>query len=245
MKKIAILLIFFSMQAVAQQSFFRGIGVFGSLTVSRHDYVNADQDKRDFDPLNFANTFSYYYPQNHISNAYYSWGAGLFAEFFRRENLRWQTELEYINKGAREKELINAFTGERASSFAANKYTYFQWNNFLKFYYPIFYESHWYIMPGIRLEYLYRFSTPVFTSVSSQFPKFWFSGNIGLGYEFPIIKYFSGITEFHWNPDIIRHQHNNVKIRNNTLELRVGVIFRPRQKKIDDCNAPRYKGAAY
>ena len=48
-----------------------------------------------------------------------------------REHLRWQTELEYTHKGAREKELIDPFIGTRSGGFSTNKYTYIQWNNYL------------------------------------------------------------------------------------------------------------------
>ena len=52
-------------------------------------------------------------------------------------------------------------------------------------------------------------------------------------------------VEYHWNPDIIRHTHDNVKVRNRTFELRVGLVYRKKKRSIDDCNAPRYNGPAY
>lgn len=237
--KILSISLFFSCCIHAQ--FFRGIGVFGALTQSAHYYKNKDESLKD--PTIFVP--QYYYPSTHISTEYFSWGAGVFAEFLRSDNYRWQTELEYANKGARETEIIDQYMGTRTNSKANNKYTYIQWNNYLKFYYPIFQYSHTYLMPGIRLEYLYKKSTPVFSSVSSNFPTFWFSGNIGVGYEFPLFKNFSGFAEYHWNPDILRHRHANTFVRNRTLEARFGVMWRPRVKRIDDCNAPKYHGPNY
>jgi hypothetical protein len=35
-----------------------------------------------------------------------------------------------------------------------------------------------------------------------------------------------------------------VTMWNRTLELRVGIIFRPK-KALDDCNAPRFRGKNY
>ena len=67
---------------------------------------------------------------------------------------------------------------------------YFQWNNYAKFYNPLG-NAHLYVMPGVRLEYLFKSSPTVFLPVSADFPKFWFSGDVGLGYEFPIFKKFS------------------------------------------------------
>ncbi len=250
MKKLLIFLIFCFQLNFAQRQFFKGIGIFGALTQSCHNYTNSDQDKRDYDTTNFfANSLSTaYYPRNHTSNEYFSWGAGIFAEFSTGDRVRWQTEFEYVKKGAKEKELTDGpfyFLGSRTSDFSVNQYTYIQWNNYLKFYYPIGRRAHWYIMPGIRLEYNLSSSVSAFTQYAGDFSKFWFSGNLGIGYEFPITKRFSGIVEYHWNPDIIAHRWDNIRIRNRTFETRLGIVYRPRQKRIDDCNAPRYNGPAY
>lgn len=237
MKKILFIVLIlsaFGLKAQYGTPFFRGFGIFGAITESAHYYTNSAKDLSQV-----------YYPPAHISKEYFNWGVGAFAEFLKSDNLRWQTELEYVKKGAKEKEIIDVTTGDRASNWGVNKYTYFQWNNYLKFYNPIGFGSHWYIMPGIRLEYLFRSSASVFTPVSGDFPTFWFSGNIGAGYEFPLFKKFSGIVEYHWNPDIIPHAHDNIKVRNRTFELRLGIMWRPKQRSIDDCNTPRYNGPAY
>ena len=228
------------MQAQSKfKSIFKGVGVFGSMTQSAHYYNNVDTDKKPFD-----SAYKNFYPQTHISKEFFNWGAGAFLELSRSETIRWQTELEYINKGANEMEVVEPYSGRRSGNFAANKFTYIQWNNYAKFYNAIGY-SHWYVMPGIRLEYLFKQSVSVFTPVSGSFPKFWFSGDIGLGYEFPLFKRYSAFIEYHWNPDIIPHTHDNTKVRNRTLELRAGLVMRPRKRRIDDCNAPVYKGPSY
>ena len=218
---------------------FKGIGIFGALTSSKHEYRNTDDDKKGEPPV-----ISHYYPQTHISKERLSWGAGIFAEF-GKERIRWQTELEYINKGASEMDLINPITGDRSGVYVANKLTYIQWNNYLKFYYPIFNASHWYWMAGVRLEYKFKSVTPIFPVYSAAFPTFWFSGDLGIGYEVPITQRIGLFLEGHWNPDIIPHRHDNTKIRARTFELRLGLVLRPRKSRIDDCNAPRYKGPAY
>ncbi|MBX3164057.1 MAG: hypothetical protein KF900_06210 [Bacteroidetes bacterium] len=219
----------------------KGIGVFGAITQSAHYYNNTETVQKMDTPF----VYNRFYPQSHISKELFRWGAGVFIELSRRERVRWQTELEYCNKGAQEKELLNAFTGARSDTWQKNKYSYLQWNNYLKFYNPIGYNAHWYLLLGVRLEYLLRKNTPVFSDVSSNFPRFWFSGDVGLGYEFPVYKRFSGFVEFHWNPDIISHTHELTKIRNRTFELRVGAVMRPRKRSIDDCNTPRYNGPNY
>lgn len=239
MKNKLVIIFLLSMGLVSAQSFIKGYGVFGSGTSSKHEYRNADTDKK-----NDSLYLPYFYPQTHISKERLSWGAGAFVEL-GREKVRWQTELAYMNKGANEMALVNAFTGDRTGNYQANKMTYIQWNNYLKFYNPIFSAAHWYWMAGVRLEYLFKQSTPVFSDLSGAFPKFWFSGDVALGYEFPLFRRLHAFTEFHWNPDVISHKHDNSKIRARTFELRAGIVIRKKKRSIDDCNAPRYKGPAY
>ncbi|MBI2721196.1 MAG: hypothetical protein HYX39_03365 [Bacteroidetes bacterium] len=243
MKKILIVLtLFLSLKNKAQ--FFRGVGVFGAVTESTNFYKNTQQDQRDWnrDSLTGYNR-TYYYPQNTISREYFSWGAGIFAEFGGNYG-RWQTELEYVNKGGKIRELTEPFNGIRNADYSTNKYTYIQWNNYLKYFGPFGLHPNLYLMPGVRLEYQFSSSTSVYAPYST-FPKFWFSGNLGLGYEFPILKKINAFVEYHWNPDIIYHKKDQVKARNRTFELRFGLVYRPKKRSIDDCNAPRYKGPAY
>ena len=217
---------------------YQGVGIFGSLTSGAHYYKNLLYEQNPSDT-----SLAALYPQNHHSKERLSWGAGIFLEM-GGSKLRWQTELEYCNKGASEMEVVNPRTGARSGSYEPNRLAYIQWNNYAKFYFPAGF-NYVYVMPGIRLEYLFRSSPSVFLPVSGAFPEFWFSGDLGVGYEIPLVKRFSVFVEGHWNPDIIRHEHDNVNIRSRTLELRVGVVMRPRKRSIDDCNAPVYKGPAY
>jgi hypothetical protein len=222
------------------QGIYKGFGIFGALTQSAHYYKNPDNARKESDT---GYIYSHFYPPTHISREFFNWGAGLFLELSGRDDIRWQTELEYANKGAREMDQ-DPVTQVRTGAYVPNKYTYIQWNNYAKFYNPIG-NAHWYIMPGVRLEYLFKKSTPAFLPFSGQFPTFWFSGDVGLGYEFPLFKKYSAFIEYHWNPDVISHKHDNTKIRNRTFELRVGLVMRPRKRRIDDCNAPAYRGPAY
>ncbi len=239
MKQSLILLLILSAGLSPAQSFLKGYGFFGSGTSSKHEYRNLDTDRK-----NDSLYLPYFYPQTHISKERLSWGAGAFLEL-GLDKVRWQTELAYMNKGAKEMALVNPFTGERSGNYQTNKMTYIQWNNYLKFYNPIFSAAHWYWMAGLRLEYLFRQSTPVFSDFSGNFPKFWFSGDVALGYEFPLFRRLHAFSEFHWNPDLISRKQDNTKIRARTFELRVGIVIRQKKRSIDDCNAPRYKGPAY
>ena len=239
MRQALILLLILSAGLSPAQSFLKGYGFFGSGTSSKHEYRNMDTDRK-----NDSLYLPYFYPQTHISKERLSWGAGAFLEL-GLDKVRWQTELAYMNKGAKEMALVNPFTGERSGNYQTNKMTYIQWNNYLKFYNPIFSAAHWYWMAGLRLEYLFRQSTPVFSDFSGNFPKFWFSGDVALGYEFPLFRRLHAFSEFHWNPDLISRKQDNTKIRARTFELRVGIVIRQKKRSIDDCNAPRYKGPAY
>ena len=239
MRQALILLLILSAGLSPAQSFMKGYGFFGSGTSSKHEYRNMDTDRK-----NDSLYLPYFYPQTHISKERLSWGAGAFLEL-GLDKVRWQTELAYMNKGAKEMALVNPFTGERSGNYQPNKMTYIQWNNYLKFYNPIFSAAHWYWMAGLRLEYLFRQSTPVFSDFSGNFPKFWFSGDVALGYEFPLFRRLHAFSEFHWNPDLISRKQDNTKIRARTFELRVGIVIRQKKRSIDDCNAPRYKGPAY
>jgi hypothetical protein len=245
MKRSLLIIIVLSSLYADAQKWIKGVGVFGSVTSNKHSYKNPDTGKKITDT---AYVREHFYPQTHISKEFINWGAGIFLEISGREDIRWQTELEYINKGAKEMPFGPPgfdYTGDRTGSYGTNKLTYIQWNNYLKFYYPIFASAHWYFMAGVRLEYLFKNSPTVFADAVASFPKFWFSGDLGLGYEFPLAKRLSAFTEYHWNPDIITHKYLTTNIRARTHELRVGLVLRPRKRRIDDCNAPVYKGPAY
>jgi hypothetical protein len=242
------LILFFLLTLILNTSaqFFRGVGIFGAFTHSAHRYVNKNESLKNPLTDDYTNLDpKVYYPSTHYSREYFSWGAGAFAEFLSHDQFRWQTEFEYTHKGAKEKEITDLLFGTRSGSFGVNKYTYIQWNNYLKYFGPFGLPYSFYLMPGVRLEYLFKQSTAVFNPYSSSFRKIWFSGNVGLGYEFPLFGKISMFTEYHWNPDILRTKKDNVYIRNRTYEFRVGLMYRPRKKNIDDCNAPRYHGPAY
>lgn len=229
-------------KASAQYSnFFRGIGIFVGVNSSAHRYINTNAALKDVNnPI-----YSYYYPQSHYSHDFNSFATGLFLEFLRYDHIRWQTELEYTQKGAIERQIINWYTGDRGG-LGANVYQYIQWNNYLKYMGYQGDRGQWYLMLGVKLEYLLSFAAPLFTPISGTFPKVWFSGDLGVGREFFTWKKFHPFVEFHWNPDVIYQPLRlGSTVRNRTFELRIGIIFRPLKKSIDDCNAPKYHGNYY
>ncbi|MBL7902860.1 MAG: hypothetical protein JNK73_12765 [Bacteroidia bacterium] len=223
----------------AQKIKFKGAGIYGAGLSSAHYYKNDLSTPTIVD----SNGTKWYYPQSHISKEFINWGAGAFVEFSLFRKLRWQTELEYANKGAQEMEIVDR-KEQRSGSYSPNKYTYIQWNNYVKSYTKlIFGSSYW--MAGARVEYLFRKSTPVFAPYSANLKTFWFSADLGVGWEIRLTERFYLFTEGHWNPDVISQKQDFLKIRNRTFEVRLGITYRPRKQKVDDCNAPVYKGPAY
>lgn len=241
MKRLFLIVSLLCSLSQAEAQFFRGIGIFVGPNSTAHRYRNLSAVEKDVNnPV-----FSQYYPQNHYSHDYFNFATGIFLEFLRYDHIRWQTELEYTNKGAVEREIINWYTGERGGT-GANVYQYIQFNNYLKFMGPEGDRGQWYTMVGIKIEYNLGRSTPIFTPISGTFPKLWWSGDAGIGYEFFTWKRFHPFVEFHYNPDLMyQPPRAGSTVRSRTFELRIGIIYRPSKRSIDDCNAPTYHGNYY
>ena len=221
----------------------KGIGVFGAVTESRNRYRNNDASSRQFTASDIATNPNYYF-SNYIGKEQFSWGAGIFAEFSRNDAARWQTEIAYIKKGSKEKDVTDALGG-RNGGFGVNRYTYIQWNNYLKYFNDMGIASQWYWMIGIRAEYNLINGSSMNSPYSSP-GKIWASGDLGVGMEFPLLRKINWFLEGHWNQDIYNIKKNSsVSRRLRTFEARIGLVYRPRRKSIDDCNAPKYRGPAY
>jgi hypothetical protein len=241
MKKLFFILFLTSILNEASGQFFRGIGIFVGPNSTAHRYRNLGAPLKD--PMVYNPDL--YYPQNHYSHDYFSFATGLFLEFLRYDHIRWQTELEYTNKGAIEREIIDPYLGTRGGT-GANVYQYIQWNNYLKFMGGEGDRGQWYTMLGAKIEYNLSRATPIFTPISGTFPKIWFSGDAAIGYEFFTWKRIHPFVEFHYNPDIIyQPPRGYTSVRSRTFELRIGLIYRPKKGSIDDCNAPTYHGNYY
>jgi hypothetical protein len=245
MKKIVIvLLILTGIEAHAQ--FFRGVGIFVAVNSSMHRYRNVNPKTIErTDPNFLSEARNQYYPDNHHSRELQMWGVGLVGEFLRYDRLRWQTELEYTMKGGLDKEYF--WEIDQKAGPAPNLYTQIQWNNFLKYFLYEGDKGAPYLMAGVRLEYTMSYAITSYAAISALRPKVWFSGDVGVGYEFFTWKKWHPFVEFHWNPDVI-YQPSPIpgaSMRNRTYELRLGIMYRPARKSIDDCNAPKYHGNYY
>lgn len=235
LKKIIALSMFlyFSMEVHAQ--FVRGIGLFVGVTSSRHRYINTSA---------IDSSYAHKFPApSHKSREYVSWSVGILGEFLKYDHIRWQTEIEYCNKGAVEHPFLSPFTDERGPA-TANALSYIQWNNFAKIFFNEGYRGTPYIMIGGRIEYNLQRAIGIYPTVVGALPKLNVSPDVAAGYEFVTYSKFKPFVELHYNPDLINKQIGNIAFNNRTWELRVGVIYRP-EKRLDNCNAPRFRGSGY
>lgn len=235
-KKIIFSVVFIGLTQFSKAQVFRGVGIFIGATESSHRYINKNSIDSTF--------YSHTYPApSHRSAEYFSWSVGILGEFLKYQNFRWQTELEYCNKGAVERQLIDRWPTSRAPK-SANTFAYIQWNNYLKVFFNEGYRGTPYIMLGARIEYKLRNGITAYPEVMAHVPKITVSPDVAIGYEFTTYSKFKPFVELHYNPDLIKNHVGPVVQWNRTFELRVGVIYRPK-KSIDDCNAPRYHGSDF
>lgn len=225
-----------SLTLQVKSQFFRGVGIFAGATMSSHRYVNPTP----VDSFYFTHTQP---APAHRSAEYFSWSVGILGEFLKYDHIRWQTEIEYCNKGAIERPLLFPWPAVRGGP-TANTYANIQWNNFAKIFMNEGYRGTPYLMLGGRLEYNISRAITAYPAVAGLMPKITVTPDVGVGYEFSAYSPFKLFTEFHYNPDLIKVHTGPVVFWNRTFELRVGVIYRP-QKSLDDCNAPRYHGTDY
>lgn len=238
-RNIILLLAFLTLPYLVYPQFVRAWGVFAGETSSRHRYKNSISHDPIEDPL-----FLHLQPPSHKGAERHSWSAGIFLEMLRSDVWRWQTELEYCNKGSRENELVNWVTNERVKK--VNKLTYIQWNNFLKRYINLGLRWPTYLMIGVRAEYNLSRSTPAYSYITNNMKKIWASPDIGVGVEFKLRGPWGIFVEEHYNPDAwFQYNKDKVWLMNRTWETRVGLIYRLKQGigAYDlDCNAPKYHG---
>ncbi len=228
-----LLLLFSAIQIQAQ--FLRGVGIFVGVTSSRHGYKNTSAADSTF-----ANKFV---APSHRSSEYVSWSVGLLGEFLKYDHFRWQTELEYCNKGAVEHPFLSPFTTDRGPA-TVNAYSYIQWNNYAKVFLREGYRGTPYWMIGARIEYNLKRAVTIYPTVAGALPKISFSPDVAIGYEFVTYSKFKPFAELHYNPDLLPKRFGNIAYNNRTWELRIGIIYRP-EKSLDKCNAPRFHGSGY
>jgi hypothetical protein len=135
----------------------------------------------------------------------------LFLEFFRNSSIRWISEIQYNQKGAK---LPN-----EDGSIDKSRTSYLCFNNFLKYLMEGYAYSP-YILIGPRLEYLVADNGPV------PFGLLHVTGSMGLGTEFNFKDPWIWFSEFHFNPGISKsYKSDPLEIKNRAYELRVGFKY--------------------
>jgi hypothetical protein len=236
-KKIAFSLVLITATLQINAQFFRGFGFFVGGTTSSHRYKNS----LAVDSVFYSHTLP---APSHRSAEYISYSGGIFLEFLSFNHLRWQTEFEYCKKGAKERPLVEPWPIVRGDA-TNNTYTNIEWNNYLKYFVNDGYFGTPYFMLGARLDYNLSRSITAYNSVANSVPKIKVSPDVGVGFEFAAPRNWHLFTEVHYNPDVIKKHIDNVTFYGRMYELRVGLIYRPKRKALDDCNAPRYYGSDY
>lgn len=212
MKKIIIisllLLSFFPVQA----QFLNSIGITGGVSYSTQKFLFRDPDL--------------------IQRKKYKWGfnGSVFAEFFSHDYIRWVSEIQYNQKGSKDKQ---------ADTTYRNRLQYLDWNNYLKIRYELF-SIIPYVLIGPRLEYnlTQKMQSP---EVTHRFLKLHVSPAVGAGIEFVSYGQIKFFVEGFYNPDFPiqdAYIQPELHIRNINFELRVGLKYEFLSK--ETCNTPMY-----
>lgn len=153
-----------------------------------------------------------------------------FAEFFSGNYVRWVSELQFNEKGSRDKQPEQTYV---------NKLQYISWNNYLKLRYEM-YSIIPYILLGPRLEYDFTQATSS-PPITGKFIPLHVSPAAGGGVEFVSYSNFKFFVEAFYNPDLIMpaYKKTDLEVRNNNIELRVGLKYEFADKKAT-CNTPTY-----
>lgn len=174
----------------------------------------------------------YFHNPDAIAKKKYIFGpnGSVFLEFFSGNYVRWVSEIQYNQKGSRDKDITGTYI---------NKLHYISWNNYLKFRYEM-YRIIPYILVGPRLEYnlIQQTSSP---AVTVGFLPIYASPAGGAGVEFVSYSNFKFLVEGFYNPDLIMPAYvsSPLNIRNQNFELRVGLKYEFVGRK-QTCNTPTY-----
>ena len=184
--------------------FFQGIGITGGVTLAKQKWFTTMPDASK-EIVKKKNIFGF--------------NGSVRAEFINSDYVRWVTELQFNQKGCKDKTDTATYR---------NRLNYICWNNFLKFQYETF-EGFPYILIGPRIEYTFTQATKS-PAITGAFQKFNFSWSVGAGFEKIVFSNFKPFIEIHYNPDTpiyYAYKTTPLDVRNRAWELRIGIIYRP------------------
>jgi hypothetical protein len=143
------------------------------------------------------------------------WNAEAFAEFGEWPFVRWVTEVQYNNKGAKTKLLFPSSL--EGADFVKYKNSEIAWNNYLMIRKEML-SIIPYVKIGPRAEYV--------LSSDQSFRKFHITASAGAGVEFVSYGNIRFLTEFHYVPDLTKsYDTDPLRIKQNAMELRIGLKF--------------------
>jgi hypothetical protein len=219
--RLKYLFVFLIMTQLSYAQFFQGAGIFGGLTLSNQKY-----SFRNVEPN-----------VNYKSINRFRYSGGLLAEFVDHDIFRWQMNAAHVQKGMKDY--------SQTGNAAYNNYDHISFENYLKVRYELYHFVP-YLLVGPRVEYNIIKSIAVFQPYSSSISPWQFSLAGGVGAELVTFGKIKPFIEAYYNPYILPlYNKDKVSITGRTFELRVGIIYRPKKKAFDDCNAPRYNGPRY
>jgi opacity protein-like surface antigen len=201
--KLVLLFTIISLNTFAQ--FFQGWGLMGGLTACREKWwINHGDGSSETAKKKFV----------------YRFNGCVFAEMVNHEFVRWRTEIQYNQKGFKEKISDNNYK---------NKLDNICWNNFLILRSELF-SGIPYFLIGPRVEYnlIQNTASP---AIQNSFRKLHFSWSVGAGWEFIVFGNLKPMVELHYNPDInFAYKTSPLDTKNRAWELRVGIKFLLNQK---------------
>ncbi len=161
-------------------------------------------------------------PEANFKKNYKAGGNGsLFVEYIDHKYYRMITELQYNMKGA-----IENLDTLKGFKYKAN---YISLNNFFKIRQEL-YDVTPYALAGPRVEYLLNSNVP-------EMRKLHLTASAGIGMEFLYTRPWILFAEVQYNPDAMSARNaNDLKIRQNAWEIRVGVKYE--RKKKANCPTP-------
>lgn len=187
--------------------------------------------------VSYSNQKFFFRDPSEVLRKKYKWGfnGSVFAEFFSHDYVRWVSEIQYNQKGSKDK---RSQSDPDTTITYRNRLQYLTWNNYLKIRYELFAVIP-YVLIGPRLEYnlTQRMESP---EVTSNFLKLHVSPAVGAGVEFVSYYQIKFFIESFFNPDIIQDPYimPELHIRNKNIELRVGLKYEFLSKQ--HCNTPDY-----
>lgn len=196
-------LCFGASQASAQ--FFQGIGITAGVTKAKQKWFLETLDIPTTKIVKKKNIIGF--------------NGSIRAEFINSDYVRWVTEIQFNQKGCKDK-------GDSATY--RNRLNYIGWNNFLKFQMET-YPGFFYLMLGPRVEYNLTQATNS-PDITGSFGKLNFSWGPAIGFEKIVFSNFKPFIELHYNPDTpfyYAYESTPLDIRNRAWELRIGIIYRP------------------